>query len=89
MGVQIDSMSRKGRNKNYHRRRFALPDLRFATTIPCLLTRPDLFGRGVMPFDALHSSRREPRGPWVDTLAGAVAAGSATPVSSSIFSVRI
>ena len=33
---------------------------------PCRL-RPFDFGRAGMPFDNRHSSRREPRGPWVDT----------------------
>lgn len=49
---------------------------------------PFTFGRASSPFDARHSSRREPRGPCVDIFfaACAVAVEGADPASSSMVS---
>lgn len=48
-----------------HRLRADFPALRLAATPPCLFIPRDL-GRGANPFDFLHSSFREPRGPCVE-----------------------
>jgi len=65
-----------------YRRRFDLPDRYAAATTPCLLSLVDL-RRGGKPFEALHSSRRELRGPCVEMRLSSVAA----PPSNFIASV--
>ena len=47
-----------------YRLRFGRPALRRAATVPWRFI-PFLTGRADMPFDSLHCSRRELRGPWV------------------------
>jgi hypothetical protein len=45
-----------------YRRLWARPGLRRAAIVPCLFIPLDL-GRGVMPFETLQRSRRDPLGP--------------------------
>lgn len=50
-----------------YRLRFGRPALRRAATVPWRFA-PFLAGLADMPFDNLHCSRRELRGPWVSIL---------------------
>ena len=52
-----------------YRLRFGRPALRRAATVPWRFI-PFLTGREGIPFDSLHCSRREFRGPWVLILVG-------------------
>jgi hypothetical protein len=45
-----------------YRRLWDRPGLCREATVPCLLIPLDL-GRGVIPFETLHRSRRDPLGP--------------------------
>lgn len=67
--VVLENTKMTTKSGTCHLLRDGLPAFRRAANPPCRFM-PRRFGTGSIPFDFLHSSRREPRGPCVETNPG-------------------
>lgn len=64
-GSQLNEGDQCTGQNNFYRLRCDRPDFRLAASDPCLFISPN-FGRAAKPFDVLHCSLRDSRGPLVD-----------------------